>query len=172
MGRRSKLTEKQWAEIDKRLRAGEKIRPLAREFDVAESCIRDKFSAQHKKIKIIANQIVTAENELNALPLAVQITAHEEINKLRAISANLENAAHYGAITAHSLSRIAAKQTEKVNKDDPMESADVLQGIAALTKLSNEASSLGMSLMAVSARNRQEATNATITIERSYGHKN
>ena len=170
MGRRSKLTEKQWAEIDKRLRAGEKIRPLAREFDVAESCIRDKFSAQ--QIKIIANQIVTAENELNALPLAVQITAHEEINKLRAISANLENAAHYGAITAHSLSRIAAKQTEKVNKDDPMESADVLQGIAALTKLSNEASSLGMSLMAVSARNRQEATNATITIERSYGHKN
>ena len=58
MGRRSKLTDKQWIEIERRHLDGESIRSLAKEFKVAESSIRERISAQSKRIIDVANQIV------------------------------------------------------------------------------------------------------------------
>ena len=64
MGRPSKLTEKQWQEIDARLLKGEPGRSLAREYDVSEATIRKRFGAHHKQIKTVANQLVAAEMAL------------------------------------------------------------------------------------------------------------
>ncbi|MGK5004563.1 helix-turn-helix domain-containing protein [Janthinobacterium sp. LB2P70] len=54
MGRKSALTEKQWAAVGQRLLKGEAARALAREFGVSEAAIRKRFGAQTKQIKDVA----------------------------------------------------------------------------------------------------------------------
>ncbi|WP_374694193.1 helix-turn-helix domain-containing protein [Janthinobacterium sp. J1-1] len=53
MGRKSSLTDKQWAAIGQRLLKGEAARALAKEFGVSEAAIRKRFGAQTKQIKTL-----------------------------------------------------------------------------------------------------------------------
>src|SRR5450830_632709 len=73
MGRKSSLTEKQWAEIGQRLIKGDAGRVLAREFGISEAAIRKRFGAQTKQIKDVANQLDAAEVAFSALPIGAQI---------------------------------------------------------------------------------------------------
>jgi hypothetical protein len=147
MGRKSKLTEAQWAEIERRLLEGEPRRALAREFGIAESSIRERLSAQVKETKSVANQIVNTEQRLSALPISAQINAQNLASKLRAISGHLASAAEYGASTAHRLSAIAASEVEKIDDVEPGRSAETLRGVAALTALANESSKIAINLL-------------------------
>jgi hypothetical protein len=148
MGRKSSLTEKQWAEIGKRLLSGvESARALAREFGTSEASVRRKFPAQRKDVKTVANQILAAEVALKALPISSQIDALGLVDELKAISTHLAGAAKFGSATAHRLAGIANAQVDKIDDADPMESQEVLQGIGALTKLANDASSIGLNLL-------------------------
>jgi hypothetical protein len=147
MGRKSKLTEKQWEDIGKRLLAGEKARALAREFDISEAAIRARLSAQTAEIKTVANQVVAAESALKALPISSQIAALNLADELRAISSHLASAAKYGAASAHRLAGIAHDQVSKVDDAEPEKSLEVLQRFGVLTKLSNESAQLGINLL-------------------------
>ncbi len=83
-----------------------------------------------------------------ALPISAQITAQNLAAKLRAISDNLASAAHYGAMTAHRLSGLAHGQLDKIDDASPLESAATLKGVAVLTKMANEASTIPLNLLA------------------------
>lgn len=148
MGRKSKLTESQWVEIERRVLEGESYRNLAKEFGVAWSTIRERVSAQAKEIKSVAEQIVSTEQRIMALPISAQITAQNLAAKLRAISDNLASAAHYGAMTAHRLSGMAHAETDKINETRLAESIESLKTVAALTKMANEASTIPLNLLA------------------------
>ena len=174
MGRASKLNESQWATIGKRSAAGESIRALAREYGMGEASIRARVSAQTKTIKEVAKRVVENEKVIAAMPISAQIATHAEINKLRAISDNLADAAFAGSATAKALSNLAARQIKNINQLDPMDTADVLQGIAALTKLANDAAQIPIKLIDASNRNKapadadtppETATEAEITAE-------
>lgn len=156
MGRRSKLTEKQWHEMERRKLAGEKDGVLAKEFKISVSAIRFRFFDAHKNAKAVAHQLVSADMALRALPISAQITALNIADELRAVSMHLVGAAKYGSATAHRLAGIANAQVAKVDDADPMKSQEVLQGISALTKMSNEASSIGLNLLAAN-RDRMKA---------------
>jgi hypothetical protein len=154
MGRKSKLTEKQWDEIRKRLLAGEKASPLAREYGVAPSNISDRFSERLVEIRNIANRVVAAEiamksvaTEVEAMPFSEKMVVLALAEDMRAISTDLSGAARHGAATAHRLAAIANKQVAKIDDENPMESQEVLQGISALTKMSNEAAKTGIDLI-------------------------
>ncbi len=149
MGRPSKLTAKQWDTIGKRFLAGEKARPLGREFGVSEAAIRQRFSTQHEQIKTVANQIVAAESAFKELPLASQIATQDLAAQLRSISGHLAGAANFGAATAHRLSGIAHAQVQKIDDAEPLgaESIESLKGVAALTKLANDSSQIGLNLL-------------------------
>jgi len=151
-GRPSKLNENQWNEIRKKLLAGERSRDLAKEYGISNSAIRQKFNIQVAEIKTVANQIVTAEQKLHALPISAQIATLTLVDELRSISMHLSSAARFNAATANRLSSIAHAQVEKVDDVDPMESQETLQAIAALTKMSNDASKLGMELIVASKK--------------------
>lgn len=157
MGRKSALTDKQWAEIQKRLLNGEAGRVLAREFGIAESAIRKRLGAQAKQIKTVALQVVAADEAFKSLPIGAQISARTLIDDLKAISTHLAGAGKFGAATAHRLAGIANAQVDKIDDANPMESQEVLQGISALTKMSNEASQIPMGLLAANKEmiNRQ-----------------
>lgn len=149
MGRKSKLTEKQWQNIKDRLVKGESAAALAREYGVAPSTIRERFSDAVTKIKTVANQIVEVENNLKSLPISAQISALNLADDLRAISMHLAGAAKLGAATAHRLFGIAHEKVQFVDDATPLESESIesLKGIAILTRMGNDSAKLGIDLL-------------------------
>lgn len=143
----SPLTPKQWEAIRKRFLAGEKARPLGREFGVSETAIRKRFGVQTKEIKKVANQLVAAEEAFLSLSISSQISARTLADELRAVSIHLAGAGKFGAMTSHRLSGIANKQVDMIDDVNPMASRDVLEGIAVLTKMANDSSVIGCNLL-------------------------
>lgn len=147
MGRPSKLSEKKWDEIGKRLLKGETVRSLATEFGVSPSAVQLRFSARNKEIKQVADQLSKAEIALSALPVSAQITARTLADSLKGISQHLCQAAEYGAMTAHRLSGIAHTESSKIDDTAPLADIEALKGIAALTKMANESAGIGLNLI-------------------------
>ncbi|MDP4114396.1 MAG: Hin recombinase [Bacillota bacterium] len=149
MARPSKLSEKQWAEVEKRHLAGESMRSLASEFGISEAAIRKRVSTRTNEIKEVAAQLVEAEQRFLSLPVSSQISARTLADELKAISSNLASAASYGAATAHKLAKVAHIQANKLSElEEDTPNSDSLRGIAALTNLANQASNIGMGLIA------------------------
>lgn len=150
MGRRSKLSERQWEQIGKRLLDGEKGRVLAKEYGISEAAIRARFSAQHAEIKTIANQIVATETALKTLPIPAQIAAKNLADDLMTISTHIAGAGKYGAATAHRLNGIAHAKVQEIDDVAPLtaESLEALKGVAVLTRLANDASQIATNLLA------------------------
>ena len=147
MGRKSKLTEKQWNTISERLLAGEKSGKLAEEYGVSRSTIVERFSDSHGKVKEVANQILAAEANFNALDISDKIAVTSLADKLRSISTHLAHAGNYGAMTAHRLSSLANTEVQKIADVDPLQSLEAVKGVAILTKLANDSAEIGLNLL-------------------------
>jgi hypothetical protein len=156
VGRLSKLTPEQWEQLKKRLDNGESAAALSREYGVSQPVISNRFSKQSKDVRKTAELIAEGQNALAALPIAQQYQAISLAEKLRNISNSLAHAAENGAATAHRLSAIANTQAQKINDADPMESQEQLQAISALTKIANDAASLGLGLVNANKGTAQE----------------
>ena len=147
MGRTSKLSPEQWDTLKKRLDAGESAAALAREYGVSPPVISNRFSKQSKDVRKTAELLAEGQKALAMLPIAQQYQAISLAEKLRNISNSLAHAAENGAATAHRLSAIANNQAQLVDDQDPMANQAQIQAIAALTKVANEAASLGLGLV-------------------------
>lgn len=149
MGRKSSLTEKQWAEIGGRLLKGESARALAREFSTSEASVRRKFPSQRKDVKDVANQLFAAETALKSLPISSQIDALNLVDELKAISTHLASAGKYGAATSHRLMGIAHNKVIEIDDAAPLteQGIETLKGIAILTKMANSSSEIGLNLL-------------------------
>lgn len=172
MARPSKLTEKQWTEIERRHLAGESMRSLAAEFRISEAAIRKRVSARTNEIKDVAAQLVEAEQRFMALPVSSQISARTLADELKAISGNLASAASYGAMTAHKLAKVAHIQAAKISEHERDEvRPDDLKGIAALTNLANQASNIGLGLMVANKDFKEDPPEAAkpMTLAEFYG---
>jgi hypothetical protein len=150
MGRKSSLTDEQWAEIGRRLlTSSESARSLAREFGTSEASVRRKFPSQRNDVKSVAKQIVAADVALKQLPIASQIDALNLVDDLKAISSHLASAGKYGAATAHRLSGIAHAKVSEIDDATPLDpqGIETLKGIAVLTRMANESSEIGLNLL-------------------------
>lgn len=69
--------------------------------------------------------------------------------KLQNISQSLASAAEHGAATAHRLAALANSEVAKIDDAAVLapESLEAMKGVAALTKLSNEAAATGLNLL-------------------------
>lgn len=161
MGRPSKLTPEQWESIKKRLLAGEKASDLGREFNVSKTAISARFSKRIETVKTVANQLVSAESALRALPVSEQLSALSLADDLRAISTHLAGAAKYGSATAHRLAGIAHAKVQEIDDAAPLnaESIESLRGVAVLTKLANESATIGTALLAANKEMIRELNN-------------
>lgn len=147
MGRPSKLTDKQWNEVEKRVLSGESVRKIAGEFKIAEGAIRQRVKTHTKPIKELANQMARVEAEFERLPLSTQVKVRTLADDLKGISQHLASAANYGAMTAHRLSAIAHVESSKIDDTAPLENIEALKGISALNKMANEAAGIGLNLI-------------------------
>lgn len=150
MARPSKLTDKQWAEIEKRVPplGNESMRSVAKEYGVSEGVIRKRVKTQTKPANELANQIARVELEFERLPIKTQVKVRTLADRLKGISEHLADAGERGAMTAHRLSSIANTEAMKIDEVNPLESMESLKGIAALTDLANKASTIGLNLLA------------------------
>ncbi len=150
MGRKSKLTALQWAEVDKRRIEGESRRALAKAFGVSEASIREREQkiGQAPTVQKVAQMIVETDAALSALPISAQVSAQNLAVRLKAISGSLAAAAEQGAATAHRLSALANSEVGKVDDANPLNSIEALKGVSALTRLANDSANIALNLLA------------------------
>ena len=160
MGRPSKLSPAQWAEVERRVAEGEAIRPLAKEFGVDEAAIRRRVSPQTPQVRRVAAKIAETQAELAALPVAHQHLAVSLADKLRNISQSLASAAELGAKTAHRLQALANSEVAKVDDAEPLQSLDNLRGVGVLTKLANESAATALNLLSANRETVQKINSA------------
>jgi hypothetical protein len=164
MGRPSKLTEAQWAEVERRVLHGETARALGREFGVSEGAIRQRFgvstrvSTQSTQVQETARKIADANTALAALPPTQRPAALSLAEKLQNISESLASAAALGAATSHRLSALANVEVSKIDDAKVLsaESMDAMRGVAALTKLANESSNIAINLLSANKDRMKE----------------
>lgn len=158
MGRKSKLTPEQWAQIERRLLEGESRTSLGREFGLSEASIRGKFGGKVEEVKEVAQKIVAAKKALDSLPPLAQISANSLAQKLIEVSNSLASAAQHGAATAHRLSALANSEVAKIDDAQPLGSIESLKGVALLTRLANDSASISLNLMAANKDRINKAT--------------
>ena len=148
MGRPSKLTPAQWEEIKARVLAGEAASDLAREFGVSRASVSKHVSKQIGNVKVVANQLVAADDALRAMPVSQQLLTLKLADELRAISMHLAGAAKYGAATAHRLAGVAHGLVQNIDDAKPLESMESMKAVAILSKIGNDAAHVGLNLLA------------------------
>lgn len=168
MGRPSKLTDKQWHDLERRFLSGEPGRALSREYKISEAAIRKRIGTQAHQIKAVANQLVAAEAAFSALPIGAQISARTLADELKEISTHLAGAARFGAATAHRLNGIAHAKAVEVDDATPLDddSRKVLGDIAVLNRMANDASQIGVNLLRAN-KDHVDAVNAAAREESS-----
>ena len=160
MARRSKLTDKQWLDVERRaLVDGERVSALAREFGIDEAAIRRRINpkkSESKSLMDLAKEKIAADakvrdisERISELPMARQQIVSDLARKFSNISDHLASAAEYGAMDAHRLAGIAHGLVEKIDDADPLksESLETLKGIAVLTKMASASSEIGLNLL-------------------------
>lgn len=150
MGRRSKLSDQQWAEAKRMALEGKSPKQIADHFGVARSTIVEGISDSVSKIRSTAAQVVTAEQALTSLPISDRLLTMDLASRLRSISSSLAMAAEKGAQTAHRLHHLANEQVAKVDDAEPLsgESISSLKNVGILTKLGNDSAQIALNLLA------------------------
>lgn len=153
MARPSKLTSDQWDTITKRLMAGEKASDLAREYGVSKTAVSVRVSKRTEALKDVANQLVSAETKLRALPVSEQVMVLTLADELRAISTHLAGAAKFGAATAHRLAGIANGIVDQIDDAEPLKSMEQIKAVHALSDTANKTAHIALNLLAANKGN-------------------
>jgi len=159
MGRKSKLTPDQWAEVERRLLEGESRRAVGRDFGISETAISLHVKGPVEKLKSVAEKIVVAEVARAALTPIQRNTADNLAAKLMSISNSLAAAGELGAKTAHRLNALANSEVGKIDDSNPLGSRENLQGVAVLTKLANDSASIALNLLAANKATVEQMNN-------------
>lgn len=151
MARRSKLSDKQWEEIQRRNLEGESLRSLAREFGIGESSARERISAQTAQIKTVAKQIVETNNAIKALPISAQVSAYNLADKMMAISMSLSDAAVASAATAKRINESTRIKCERMT-DEELHDPDTIRSIMAAGMAANTHAKTGLDILTISSK--------------------
>ena len=143
----SKLTDKQWWDVEKRISEGESMRALAKEYKVTEGTIRHRVNTHLKPMLDVAKQLADAELAKEALSIITQVKIRTLADELKSISVHLTGAARLGAMTSHKLAELANIQVNLIDEENPMASEDAMKSVSALSRMSNDSSQIAISLI-------------------------
>lgn len=152
MGRKSKLSPKQWENAAHRVSGGETLKAVAKDYGIDESALRRGLTKVRELAERIAATDLSARKnaaDLSVLPVPQQRMVTGLAARLVSISEHLASAAEYGAMTAHRLNSYAHKASDKIDETDPLslESQPALAGVALLTKMANSSAEIGLNLL-------------------------
>jgi hypothetical protein len=147
MGRPSKLDERQWAEIGRRLAQGEKAADLAKEFKVSRPTIVGRFSNKVSEIRSVANALASAEMAIERMPVSDAMSVRALADSLKQVGGNLVRAAKAGSDTSALLAEIANQKAARVVGEDGKVDGATIAEIAVLTEASNSAAKPALKLV-------------------------
>jgi hypothetical protein len=152
MGRKSKLTEKQWAEAAERAGAGEPISSIAESYKIDQRNLRKGLTGFKVVAKDIADTIIKkAKNDemLESLSSTKRKIVSGMVRTLISISENTASAAEHASNTARILHIVANREAKKVTLDKPTEgdSGRALISAARIIKVANMAAELPINLL-------------------------
>ena len=162
MARRSKLSDSQWAEIQRRLLSGEGTRALAKEFGVGAARVSERFSEHVPKLKNLANQLATVEDAVQKLPVPEQAAVRNLADNLRGIFNGVARAVRAGADTAAILHEQAEERAKSIMRAEPDEAGHLVDSavrsdVTDLQIMGNRALSPALRLV-IANRDRQPAS--------------
>lgn len=159
-GRKSLLRLHVWESIyRKRLFSGFSLTRLAKDHGLSVSSIFEAISENEKIIRSASSEIIQAEKRIMALPITARVVANDFLSNMRASALNLSETASNGASTAARVSRMANKKTELLDDTAPYAvNRPILQEIAEMTALANEAAKVPMALL---SSNKEQAAEAS-----------
>lgn len=138
MARPSKLSDRQWEEIQKRSLAGEQAADLAREFKVSPATICRRVTKPAQNVKAVANQLVSADAALRSLPVTQQLMALDLAENLRQMAGHIGSAAVYSAASAHRVAAALQGVVQRIDDTNPAASMDEMKLAAGMSKLVND----------------------------------
>lgn len=144
MARPSKLTDRQWGEVGRRITEGESMGKLAKEYKVGVSTISERFGGKSENIRNLATSLVTLEQEIESLPVSEQRSVMSLADRLKGISNGLAKAANHGANVSAKLAELAEKRMKTIDQDSPV---DDLKPVAAFMETANRAGSMGIGML-------------------------
>ena len=148
MGRPSKLSDEQWAEVERKHLAGETLTSLASQYKVGISTISERVSERIPKFKQVAAALAYGEVEYENMNASEKMTVRSLTDTLKDISTHLGGAAKYGSMTAHRLAQIANIQTDRIDESATLdENQDALKSVMAMTRGANDAAAIGLNLL-------------------------
>lgn len=152
MGRKPKLDERQLAEIGRRIAMGESLGPLAKAYKVSKTTLSRIFSGRTETVRTLANTLATTEQAIERLPKSEQTSVRTLADHLKGISRGLAQAADHQAKSSARLAELAHRRLEALSDDEVILGTDAaeegLKQVMRLSTVSNEASKLGLALMA------------------------
>lgn len=158
-GRPSKLTDRQWGEIGRRLANGESAADLSREFKIGKARISERFSGKAENIKALATQLVNVEAAIERLPVSEQSSVMAFADNLKHIAQSASAGGRSGMKGAASLMARFERQVANLPTDAGM---DDLRPIAALAETAQKGASLGLALMNANRNSPEEKGGITV----------
>ena len=165
MGRPSKLDDRQWSEIGRRLAGGETAAALAREFKVSRPAIVQRFSNRVQEIRNAAVALANAEVVVERMPVSDAASVRALADQLKGVSSSLAKSAASGARVSERLSDLADRFAQRIAKRADEEGTlmpEELKPVAALVETANRASTIGMGLLAA---NKGKGGDSASTLE-------
>lgn len=168
MARPSKLTEKQWAEIGRRLAKGEKVRNLAKEFGVGPATVSERFSERLETIKTLAKKVVRTQQEMDEteaaikrLPISEQCSVMSLADDMKAIAYNMTAGSK---IAAENYQILQARQRKALNdlSDDPTQ--EELRVVKDLSEICNLTAKVPVALMTTKQQAQAQAEPRAIKV--------
>lgn len=156
MGRKSPLTNHQWAEIEERLLTGESQSQISKDYNVSQRAISKKLAGKIKIVEAVAFQMVEAKKAFDVLPVGSRVNAQTLIDRLMNISDHITSAAEYSARNACKLSKLATEQLESIDSDSMLIDPNALRIVSGLTTMANEASKIPLGLISASKEQMQK----------------
>ncbi|HAA04778.1 MAG TPA: hypothetical protein DCE18_15630 [Syntrophobacteraceae bacterium] len=150
MGRPSKLSDREWAEVGRRLARGESTRKLAAEYKVAKSTIQDRFSGHVPEIREAAQALASAERTVERMPVSVQVSVRSLADQLKGIQDDYAETAAMGMQAARIVQTKVLAQARNL-PDDP--SSEDLKPIIAGSETTKSLSSLATNMITANKGN-------------------
>lgn len=174
MGRKSNLTDHQWAEIEERLLNGESQHKIAQEYDITQRGISKRLGSRIKEIETVALQMVEAKKAFNSLPVSAKVNAQTIIDRLMRISDHISSAAEYSAMNAHKFSQMAHEHLNTISPENLETNPNTLRLVNGLTTMANEASKIPLGLIQANKEQMQRINEPDAeqvkTLDEFYGN--
>ncbi|WP_243320422.1 hypothetical protein [Geothrix sp. SG200] len=143
-GRPSKLSDRDRAEILRRLALGETPASLCGEFRVSRSRFSELFSEKATMVREVATRLADVEREVEALPISEMISVRTLADQLKDLGQSLVTTATLNGRTAEIMAGKAVKAAERLGETPTLED---LRLPGAYIEVANKGTALGVSLM-------------------------